>query len=134
KKTTYTQVTYVDIGGLDKGVAEGGLKGQFRNELAQLDGYVHVVRAFEDDTVPHPYVTVDPARDLEMLDSEFLLTDLVTVETRLEKLTNEQRIKGKNVDKAVPDEIELMERFKAHLEDEKPLRDMDDITPEQHKA
>ncbi len=134
KKTTYTQVTYVDIGGLDKGVAEGGLKGQFRNELAQLDGYVHVVRAFEDDTVPHPYVTVDPARDLEMLDSEFLLTDLVTVETRLEKLTNEQRIKGKNVDKAVPDEIELMERFKAHLEDEKPLRDMDDITPEQHKS
>ncbi len=134
KKTTYTQVTYVDIGGLDKGVAEGGLKGQFRNELAQLDGYVHVLRAFEDDTVPHPYITVDPARDLEMLDAEFLLTDLVTVETRLEKLNNDLRIKGKNVDKAVPDEIELMEHFKAHLEAEKPLRDLDDITPEQHKA
>ncbi|CAG0953388.1 partial Ribosome-binding ATPase YchF, partial [Anaerolineae bacterium] len=58
RKTTYTQVTYVDIGGLEKGVGEGGLKGQFRNELAQLDGYLHVVRAFADENVPHPYETV----------------------------------------------------------------------------
>ncbi|MCA9903163.1 MAG: 50S ribosome-binding GTPase, partial [Anaerolineae bacterium] len=57
KKTIYTQVTYVDIGGLEKGVAEGGLKGQFRNELAQLDGMVQVVRAFADENVPHPYGT-----------------------------------------------------------------------------
>lgn len=134
KKTTYTQVTYVDIGGLDKGVGEGGLKGQFRNELAQLDGYLHVIRAFEDDTVPHPYETIDPARDVDILDTEFLLTDLVAVENRLEKLRGELRIKGKTVDKAVPAEIELMEHFKEQLDAEKPLRDLDDITPEQHKA
>ncbi|MBZ0291666.1 MAG: redox-regulated ATPase YchF [Anaerolineae bacterium] len=134
KKTTYTQVTYQDIGGLDKGVAEGGLKGQLRNELSQLDGYLHVVRAFEDENVPHPYEDVDPARDIEILDSEFLLTDLVTVENRLERLQSELRVKGKTVDKAVPDEIDLLERFKAHLEAEKPLRDLEDVTPDQLKS
>jgi GTP-binding protein YchF len=134
KKTTYTQVTYVDIGGLDKGMAEGGLKGQLRNELAQLDGYLHVVRVFEDDTVPHPHETIDPARDVEIVDTEFLLTDLVTVETRLDRLQNELRIKGRNVDKAVPGEIALLERFKAQLEAEKPLRDLDDLTPDELKS
>lgn len=134
KKTTFTQVTYVDIGGLDKGVAEGGLKGQLRNELSQLDGYLHVVRTFEDETIPHPYDDVDPARDIEILDGEFLLTDLVTVENRLEKLQNELRIKGKTVDKAVPDEIELLERFKAHLEAEKPLRDLEAVSADQLKS
>ncbi len=133
KKTIYTSVTYADIGGLDKGISEGGLKGQFRNELAQADGFVHVVRAFEDDTVPHPYITVDPQRDLESLDSEFLLADLVIVESRVEKLQSEMRVKGKNVDKAVPDQMELMEQFKAQLEAEKPLSELD-ITPDQEKS
>jgi GTP-binding protein YchF len=133
RKTIYTQVTYADIAGLDKGVSEGGLKGQFRNELAQVDGYVHVVRAFTDDAVPHPYETVDPARDVEILDSEFLLTDLVSVETRLQKLQGEMRVKGRGVDPSVPAEIELLETFKAQLEAERPLRDLD-LTPDQQKA
>ena len=133
RKTIYAQVTYVDIAGLDKGVSEGGLKGQFRNELAQVDGYLHVVRAFADDAVPHPYETVDPARDLGILDAEFLLTDLITVENRLNKLQAELRVKGRGVDPAVPAEVELMETFRAQLEAERPLRDLD-LTAEQHKA
>ena len=133
KKTAYTSVTYADIGGLDKGISEGGLKGQFRNELAQVDGFLHVVRAFEDDTVPHPYVTVDPQRDVESLDSEFLLADLVVVESRMEKLQSELRVKGKNVDKAVPAQMELMEQFKAQLESEKPLSELE-LTEDQLKG
>ncbi|MBI1281539.1 MAG: redox-regulated ATPase YchF [Anaerolineaceae bacterium] len=133
KKKAYATVTYADIGGLDKGISEGGLKGQFRNELAQVDGFLHVVRAFKDETVPHPYETVDPQRDLEILDSEFLLSDLVIVETRIDKLQNEIRIKGKNVDKFVPVELELMERFKTQLEAEGPLLELE-ITPEEAKA
>ncbi len=125
RKTVYANVTYADIGGLDKGIGQGGLKGQFRTELGQCEAFVHVVRAFEDDTVPHPYLTVDPQRDLEALDGEFTLSDLVTVENRLEKLNNEMRIKGKNVDKNVPAEIELMETFKVQLEAEKPLYALD---------
>ncbi len=124
KKTTYTQVTYVDIGGLDKGIGEGGLKGEFRNQLGQLDGFIHVVRAFKDENVPHPYDTIDPQRDVESLDGEFILTDLVMVETRLEKIDAELKRKGKTADKAVLDEQEMMNRLKAHLEAEKPLRDL----------
>ncbi len=125
EKTTYARITYCDIGGLDKGIGEGGLKGQFRLELSQVDGFLHIVRAFESDTVPHPYVTVDPQRDVEALDAEFILADLLIVEARLERLQGEIRSKGKNVDKAVPIELAIMERFKAHLENEKPLRDLD---------
>jgi ribosome-binding ATPase len=125
KRTIYTPITYVDIGGLDKGISEGGIKGQFRNELQQVDGLVHVIRAFEDDTVPHPYVTIDPQRDLEMLDGEFLLSDLVTVETRLEKLNDELRIKGKKSEPVVLPQIELMNRLKEKLETERPLRELD---------
>lgn len=125
RKTIYATVTYADIGGLDKGISEGGLKGQFRNELAQADGFVHVVRAFEDDTVPHPYVSIDPQRDVETLDGEFLLADMVVVEKRLERLEADVRIRGKNVDKSVPVELELMQRFKTHLETERPLRELD---------
>jgi GTP-binding protein YchF len=124
RKTTYTQVTYVDIGGLDKGIGQGGLKGQFRNELGQLDGFLHVVRAFQNDNVPHPSGSVDPMRDIQMLDGEFLLTDLVAVEQRIEKLDAESRRKGRTMEKALVDEMELMQRIKAHLESDKPLRDM----------
>lgn len=125
KKTTYTQVTYVDIGGLDKGIGEGGLKGQFRNELAQLDGFLHVVRVFQDENVPHPDDRIDPAADIGKLDSEFILTDLVMVESRIERLEADMRRKGRTMEKAQVDELELIKRLKAHLEEEKPLRDLD---------
>lgn len=124
KKTTYTQVTYVDIGGIDKGIGEGGLKGQFRNELGQLDGYLHVVRVFKDDNVPHPSDTIDPVRDISTLDSEFLLTDLVMVESRIERLEADMRRKGRTMEKAQVDEMEQMQRLKVHLESDKPLRDL----------
>jgi GTP-binding protein YchF len=133
KKTIYAQVTYVDIGGLEKGIGEGGLKGEFRNALAQLDGFVHVVRAFMDENVPHSYDSIDPQRDVEILDGEFLLTDLVMIESRLERIDAELKRKGKTVDKAILDEQEMLNRLKAHLESDKPLRDMglteDEIKP-----
>ncbi|MDZ4768625.1 MAG: redox-regulated ATPase YchF [Chloroflexota bacterium] len=133
KKLTYAQVTYVDIGGLDKGIGEGGLSGQFRNQLSQLDGFLHVVRVFQDDNVPHPYDTIDASRDVNTLDSEFLLTDLVAIEARLEKLEVDLKRKGKTGDKALSDEKELLLRLKEHLESDRPLRDMgltdDEIKP-----
>jgi hypothetical protein len=124
KKKTRATITYSDIGGLDEGIGEGGLEGPLRNELQQADGFVHVVRAFESGSVPHPYGDVDPQRDLEALDAELLLLDLVAVEKRIEKLQNEIRIKGKRVDKSMLDELPLMERLREHLEADKPLRDL----------
>jgi len=132
KKKTYTTVTYTDIGGLDKGIGEGGLSGPMRNELQQVDGFLHVVRAFEDPTVPHPQDTVDPIRDLQTIDSEFLLLDLITVENRLARL-EEERKKGKVENKQQNlTETELLQRLYAQLEADQPLRDVE-LTPEEHK-
>jgi GTP-binding protein YchF len=133
KKTTYTTVTYTDIGGLDKGIGQGGLSGLMRNELQQLDGFLHVVRAFEDATVPHPQDTVDPLRDLETIDGEFLLLDLIGVENRMARL-EEERKKGKAENKQQQAlEAELFERLHAQLSADKPLRDLD-LTPEENKS
>lgn len=125
KKKVYATITYTDVGGLDKGVGKGGLSGQMRTALAQVDGIVHVIRAFRSDTVPHPYTTIDPQRDLEILDSEFLLVDTLAVENRLERLQHEMRVKGKKLDQYQADELPLLEKLKVHLEQEKPLRDLE---------
>lgn len=125
KKKVHAAITYSDFGGLDKGIGEGGLEGQFRNELQQVDGFVHVVRAFESDTVPHPYGSVDPQRDLDTLDGEFLLLDLVAVEKRLERIASEQQLKGKRAEQSLVDELPLMEKLKAQLDQEQPLRNLE---------
>jgi len=130
RKTVPAKITYADIGGLAKGISEGGLSGPFRNELSQMDGFLHVVRAFENPNVPHPEGAVNAQRDLDTLDTEFLLADLVVVEKRLEKL-NEEIQRGK--DRAVNlKEAEQFERFKAALESETPLRDADIPLAEQN--
>jgi hypothetical protein len=125
KKTVYTTITYTDIGGLEKGIGSGGINPQLRQELQSVDGYIHVVRAFEDDTVPHPEVTIDAARDVIALDTEFLLSDLITVERRIEKLTDDAK-KGITKNKQLADlELDVMQRFKALLDAERPLRETD---------
>lgn len=124
RKTTYTHITYVDIAGLEEGIGSGSLPGQFRNELAQVDGFLHVLRGFDDQRVPHPYDAVNPARDLSTIDGEFLLMDLLSVETRLERIANERRVKGKKADHRLTDEEPLFEKLKAHLETEQPLRSL----------
>ncbi|GIK27055.1 MAG: redox-regulated ATPase YchF [Anaerolineae bacterium] len=133
KKTIYATITFADIAGMDKGISEGGLKGQFRNELQQVDGLVHVIRAFESASVPHPYETVDPQRDLNIIDGEFIISDLISVENRLQKLNDELRIKGKKAEGEVGPQIELMNRLKAALEEETPLRDLD-LTADEVKS
>ncbi|MEP0761464.1 MAG: redox-regulated ATPase YchF, partial [Chloroflexota bacterium] len=132
KKTVHATVTYTDIGGLDKGIGEGGLSGPMRNELAQVDAFVHVVRAFEDDSVLHTLDTVDPIRDLGVIESEFVLLDLIAVENRLARL-EEERKKGKtDARQQIALETALMERLRAQLEAEQPLRGLD-ITPDELK-
>ncbi len=125
KKTTYAKVTYADIAGLDGSAGSSGISGQLLNQLTQMDGFIHVVRCFEDDNVPHPQGSLDPSRDLAVMDSEFVLNDLIAVERKLERLADERR-KGGGRDRVVIDrDIELFERMRAQLEREAPLRDMD---------
>jgi GTP-binding protein YchF len=89
-----------------------------------------VLRAFDDENVPHPYNSVNPQRDLDTIDGEFLLSDLVTVETRLERIAEETRRKGRTLEKAVQDEADVLERLKAALDEGTPLRNLDLTTAE----
>lgn len=134
KKTTYARVTYEDIAGLQKGMGEsGGMSGPLLNHLAQVDGYVHVLRAFEDDQNPHPDGSVDPARDLATLDAEFLINDLVLVEGKLERLS-EGLGKGAYKNRAAAEaERLLFERLSETLSAEQPLRTLD-LTEEEEKT
>jgi len=133
KKTIYAKVTYADIAGLDKSSGRSGISGQLLNQLAQMDGFIEVVRVFENENVPHPHGSIDPARDIATMDGEFILNDLIAAERRLEKL-NEERRKGGGRDKAIIDrEIELFQRLHAALSEETPLRDID-LTPEEEKT
>ncbi len=133
KKTIYTKVTYTDIAGLDGSAGKTGISGTLLNQLTQMDGFIQVVRAFEDDNVPHPSGSVDPLRDIVTMDTEFILNDLISVERKLERLTDERR-KGGGRDKALIDrEIEMFQRMHAMLSEEKPLRDME-LTPDEEKS
>ncbi len=132
KKTIYAKVTYADIAGLDGSASKSGIAGTLLNQLTQMDGFIHVVRCFEDDNVPHPQGSVDAARDLAAMDGEFVLNDLIAAERKLERLT-EERKKGGGRDRATIDrEIELFERLQAALNDEIPLRDIE-ISAEEEK-
>jgi hypothetical protein len=118
KKTTLATVEYVDVPGVAKG------EGQALVDLPALrgvDAFVHVVRAFESETVPHPEGSVDPKRDAEMLELELILADHGTVERRIEKL--EANIKKAHKAEDVS-ERELFLRLKEALEAEKPLREL----------
>ena len=133
KKTIYAKVTYVDIAGLDGSSSSSGISGALLNQLTQLDGFIHVVRCFEDENVPHIHVTVDPARDLAAMDGEFILNDLIAVERKLERLDEEHKKGGGREKGVIETEINLFKRFHEALSAEKPLRDIE-ITAEDEKS
>lgn len=126
RKTTYAKVTYIDIAGLDQDLGKTGLTGELRNKIAPMDAFVHVVRAFENDQVPHLSGSIDPQRDVETLDGEFLLADMLTVENRLARI-DEGLHKGARGDerKALLENQELFQRLQTALNAEIPLRDLD---------
>lgn len=132
KKTIFAKVTYADIAGLDGSASKSGISGTLLNQLTQMDGFIHVIRCFDDDAVPHPNGSVNPARDLAAMDSEFVLNDLIAAERKLERLA-EERKKGGGRDRAtIEREIVLFERLQAALNEEKPLRDIE-ISSEEEK-
>ncbi|MBN2573759.1 MAG: redox-regulated ATPase YchF [Deltaproteobacteria bacterium] len=132
RKTTHAQIQYNDIAGLRAGIGrEGGLSGPLRTFLAQNDAFLHVVRAFEDESVPHPGSSVNPARDLAALDFELLFSDLLIVDRSLERLAG-QLSKKKVYPERPADEalLALLLRLKEALEREAPIRDLA-LTPEE---
>ena len=134
KKTIYAKVTYTDIAGLAKGVGAGGLSGPLLNTLSQSDELLHVVRAFEDPDVPHSEGSIDPCRDIEIIDGELMLSDMIIVERRIERLEASVKKGGDKLQRAKDEaELELFKRLNETLNEGIPLRDMG-LTPAEEKG
>ena len=132
-KTTFAKVTYADIAGLEGSASKSGISGALLNQLNQMEGFVHVVRCFENSTVPHPAGSIDPQRDIAAMDGELLLNDLIAVERKLERIA-EERKKSAGRDKAVIErEAVLFEKLHATLSADTPLRDIT-LTAEEEKT
>ncbi|HET9591249.1 MAG TPA: redox-regulated ATPase YchF [Anaerolineales bacterium] len=131
KKTIYAKVTYADIAGLETGAAKSGISGQLLNQLAQMDGFLLVVRGFLDESVLHTVGSVDPKRDVDMMLSELLLNDLIMVERKLERLADERRKGG--TDKTENErQAALFRRLNEALSENTPLREVE-VSPEEGK-
>jgi GTP-binding protein YchF len=128
-------VQYLDVRGIDKGVSEQGMSGQLLGHLSQGDALVHVVRAFEDEPTPHPEGSVDPARDIETMNLELAFSDLAVVDKRLQRVIQQlPKMKGAERE-AYEREQRLMERLKATLEADTPLREIvDELEEEDRKT
>ena len=118
RKTIYAKVTYADVAGLEGGT-KTEIAGTLLNQLSQMDGFIHVVRCFTDENVPHPQGSVNPVRDLRSMDEEFILNDQIKVEKKLASLKEEKQ-KGAGRDKAVIEhETILFEKLLNVLQHEK---------------
>lgn len=126
KKVQYAQIECTDIAGLSTAV-EGQKSGaaRFLNDVRPCDALVHVLRGFESDEIIHEQITIDPARDLEQVETELLFADLELVEKRIERLKS-----GKKITKENKEELERLERCYTWLEGGGSMRDMD-ITEEE---
>ncbi len=135
KKIVRAKVEYSDIGGLRGDATQGiAISGEQLGQIAVNDALIHVVRAFEDAKVPHPLETIDPQRDIDALDAEFLLSDLSKIENRLPKLAgNLSRGKSFPTYEAEKKEFDLLTRLKEALENNIPLRDVE-LTAEEEKT
>ncbi len=127
KKMTHATVEYVDYIGLTKGdVVQNG---KVFDLIKDADAVVHVVRAFEDEVVSHPLNSIDPLRDIETVELEFIFGDMEFVEKRLQRM-EEGAKKGKKPNEA---EKKLMLKCKEALEKEMPLRNVE-FDEEEQKA
>jgi GTP-binding protein YchF len=119
KKVTHAVVEYVDAAAISK---EALREPSYLASLRVVDAFAHVLRLFEDETVPHEAGSIDPMRDLENVELELILSDLVVVEKRMERLDKDRKkIKSADLDH----EFEVLTRAKEALEANRPLRELE---------
>src|ERR1700719_4326000 len=127
KKIVPTAIQFVDIAGLVKGASAGeGLGNQFLSHIREVDAIVQVVRCFESSDIHHVSGTIDPVRDIEVINTELVLADLASLQKRRDRLQKEVRAGSKSA-KA---ENAVMEKLLPHLDAGRPAVTAD-LTPEE---
>jgi hypothetical protein len=118
KKLTHASVEYVDVGAIGQdALKESGYIGHLRN----VDALAHVVRAFDDPSIPH-VGPIDPLRDIKNVEFDLMVSDLGQIEKRLERVEKDlKKMRTPDLEK----EFDLLKRAKLHVESERPLREME---------
>ena len=110
KKIINTAIEFVDIAGLVKGASKGeGLGNKFLSNIRNVDAIIHVVRCYENENVTHVEGSIEPKRDIEIIETELILKDIETVSKRLVKIKREVKAGRKH------DENELLNNLLSHL-------------------
>jgi GTP-binding protein YchF len=126
EKVTHAVVEYLDTPAISK---EGLRDPGFLGSLRVVDAFAHVLRLFEDESIPHEYGSIDPLRDAANVETELILSDLMVIEKRLERLDKDRKkMKAPELDQ----EFEVLERAKPVLEAGRPLREME-LSEEEEK-
>tara|TARA_B100000965_G_scaffold234408_1_gene196344 strand:- start:779 stop:1855 length:1077 start_codon:yes stop_codon:yes gene_type:complete len=113
KKKIYTTITFVDIAGLVKGASKGeGLGNKFLSHIREVDAIIHMIRCFDSDDIQNVNLSVDPVRDLEIIETEMKLADLESIQKRLDK-KNKKNLNEK--------EKKLLEKVMEIINDDKEL-------------
>ncbi len=121
KKTIYATIEFSDIAGLVKGASQGeGLGNKFLGHIREVEAIVHVVRCFENDNIVHVNGHIDPAGDIDTINTELLLSDLEIMERRVQKAE-----KNAKFDKSAREELDLLKRVYEHLSEGKNARSME---------
>ncbi|KAH8047330.1 GTP binding protein [Aureococcus anophagefferens] len=124
EKTVATSLEFVDIAGLVKGASKGeGLGNQFLANIRECDAIVHVVRCFDDENVIHVDGSIDPLRDVDVIELELALSDLAQVEKRRERAGKDAKT-GKAPPCAPPEEIPALDKLAAALDEGTQARDV----------
>jgi ribosome-binding ATPase YchF (GTP1/OBG family) len=125
KKLTHASVEYVDVGAIGQDALK---ESSYVAHLRNVDALAHVVRAFEDDSIPHAG-PIEPLRDIKNVEFDLMVSDLGQIEKRLERVEKDlKKMRSPDLEK----EFELLKRGKAQIEAERPLREME-MTPEDKK-
>jgi len=112
KKITPTTIQFVDIAGLVKNASKGeGLGNQFLAQIREVDAIAHIIRCFEDENVVHINGTIDPIRDVEIIETELIVKDLEFIERRISRT----RKLLKTGDKAIQEKLIFYEKIQQHL-------------------
>jgi ribosome-binding ATPase len=125
KKTTYATVEYADVAAIGQ---EALKETNFLTSLRNVDALIHVLRAFEDDSIPH-VGPIDPLRDIKNVEFDLMVSDLTQIEKRLERVEKDLK-RGRSGE--LEREQALLLRSKEALEQEKPLRELE-MTPDEKK-
>lgn len=122
KSVVMTTIEFVDIAGLVKGASKGeGLGNQFLTNIRQVDAVAHVVRCFDSGDITHVEGTVDPVRDIEIINTELLLSDMEIIERAVERT----RKASKSGDKVLKAKLEMLEKLQEPVAEGKLVRQID---------